>query len=591
MQTVLLEANGRQRQQQQQQQQQQQPPSAMMEVRNPEEPVVPDTVTVEPVSVVADPVLVDPVPVQPVPVEPMAASVGEGLKDEGLTEETDPAPVFRSPNPEPESPEKTDKAEAVAGENRGLATVAGTGLTAADAMELDYPMKLREPKNDVPADSQAAAADDKGAGEGAEDDPDSAERTFSLGPVLPELDDYLTKGGEASVPSSHPARAKIVDALVEGGVEEEAERAWERQFRRLREYRDRNGDCDVPSVDEGLGKWVRRQRDLYAKYGPGGEGGCPGEEEREQRHRHQKQQQPQQKQQLEQQQQHQKQQQDQQPPQQPPHLDSTNDDPSMSSLLKARYASRFERLAKLGLDFTTPLWDVRLRELTEYKETHGHCSPDVGYPKLGIWVVSQRLNIKKMPKERAKALDKIGFVWNHNRTNRSQKAWDKKYTELLEYIKQNGHCNVPATYRHSPLGTWVGKQREEYKKLKDKRSSQLDKYRIDKLNEVKFQWSLQSWTVISWDDRYEALKRFKEKHGHCKVPRNHPDFGNWPAYQKAQYKLFKDGKKSKITKEKVHKLIQIGFLETEYFTGVPQVEPLSNQKGYDDPSYEWTMNL
>ena len=125
----------------------------------------------------------------------------------------------------------------------------------------------------------------------------------------------------------------------------------------------------------------------------------------------------------------------------------------------------------------------------------------------------------------------------------------------------SGHCNVPATYRHSPLGTWVGKQREEYKKLKDKKSSQLDKYRVDKLTKIKFQWSLQAWKTISWDDRYHKLKQFKERHGHCRVPRGHADFGNWPVYQKTQYKLYKDGKKSKITKEKVERLIDIGFLE------------------------------
>ena len=47
-----------------------------------------------------------------------------------------------------------------------------------------------------------------------------------------------------------------------------------------------------------------------------------------------------------------------------------------------------------------------------------------------------------------------------------------------------------------------------------------------------------------------------------KIPRNHPDFGNWPLYQRSQHKLFKEGKKSKLTKEKVDKLIQIGFLES-----------------------------
>ena len=66
---------------------------------------------------------------------------------------------------------------------------------------------------------------------------------------------------------------------------------------------------------------------------------------------------------------------------------------------------------------------------------------------------------------------------------------------------------------------------------------------------------------VSWDDRYEALKKFKEKHGHLQIPAQHPDFGNWPAYQKSQYNRYKEGKKSKITKEKVDKLIAIGFLE------------------------------
>lgn len=40
--------------------------------------------------------------------------------------------------------------------------------------------------------------------------------------------------------------------------------------------------------------------------------------------------------------------------------------------------------------------------------------------------------------------------------------------------------------------------------MKDKKSSQIDKYRIDKLNEVNFQWSLQKSTKISWNDRFEV---------------------------------------------------------------------------------------
>jgi len=100
----------------------------------------------------------------------------------------------------------------------------------------------------------------------------------------------------------------------------------------------------------------------------------------------------------------------------------------------------------------------------------------------------------------------------------------------------------------------------------------------------------------------KALKKFKEQHGHCKIPRNHPDFGNWPIYQKAQYKLFKEDKKSKITAEKVKKLIDIGFLKENDPNSMSLASSVSHaleqmplglvhappKEGYDAASYDWT---
>ena len=106
------------------------------------------------------------------------------------------------------------------------------------------------------------------------------------------------------------------------------------------------------------------------------------------------------------------------------------------------------------------------------------------------------------------------------------------------------------------------------KKLKDKKSSQLDMYRINKLNEINFQWRLQNCSVVSFDERLEALKEFKEKHGHVKIPRNHPDWGNWPNHIQSQYKNYLAGRNAKISKEKVEALLAIGFLEPS-----PQNEP------------------
>ena len=99
------------------------------------------------------------------------------------------------------------------------------------------------------------------------------------------------------------------------------------------------------------------------------------------------------------------------------------------------------------------------------------------------------------------------------------------------------------------------------KKLKDKKSSQLDMYRINKLNEINFQWSLQNYNVVSFDERLEALEKFKEEHGHVQIPRGHPDWGNWPNHIRSQYKNYLAGKKAKISKNKVEALLAVGFLE------------------------------
>ncbi|KAL7460742.1 hypothetical protein ACHAXS_001187 [Conticribra weissflogii] len=166
--------------------------------------------------------------------------------------------------------------------------------------------------------------------------------------------------------------------------------------------------------------------------------------------------------------------------------------------------SRMEKLDAIGFEWEPTMWDKRLEELMEFRKEKGHCDVPIDYPGLGIWVINQRFNLNEMSKERVDALDSLGFIWNHNRKRRSDEAWNKQYNKLLEFIKANGHPNVPTTAGHSKLSKWVGKQREEYKKFINKQSSQLSKKRIDKLNEVGFQWSLQQWTVIPWEERFEV---------------------------------------------------------------------------------------
>ncbi|KAL9180410.1 hypothetical protein ACHAXT_008380 [Thalassiosira profunda] len=483
------------------------PPGFVPNKQQQQQQPVPMATLYEPTPVRAQPPQQPPVPPQPSAakpapkepaIEPKAAEQATETEKDG--EKAEPSPAREAVSPAKETlagdKDKASKENEQAKEQDDAAeddAATEAAKAAPEDTSMDYPMK----KAAEPPAKQSTNND--------------GHEIFPFGPALSHLHLYQrATGGATFVPVSHPAYSKIMTSLVDAGVEGAASALWEQNLQRLKAYKEKNKDCDVPFTDDPLGKWVERQRKLYADH-----------------------------------------------PQ-----STSSSEPDKADESTARLTSRFAKLTALGFDFTTPTWDTRLRELMAYQKEHGHCSPSLAEPKIGIWCVNQRFNLRDMPKERVAALDAIGFVWNHNR-KRNQAAWDKKYGELLDYKKEHGHCNVPATHRHSKLGNWVGKQREEYKRMKDKKSSQLDMYRIEKLNAVGFKWSLQNYTVVSWEDRFEALKQFKEQHGHCRIPRNHQQFGSWPTYQRSQYRLFKEGKKSKMTQERADKLIEIGFFEIQ----------------------------
>ncbi len=56
---------------------------------------------------------------------------------------------------------------------------------------------------------------------------------------------------------------------------------------------------------------------------------------------------------------------------------------------------------------------------------------------------------------------------NHNKRKSklsSEQAWNNKFEELYTFYQENGHADVPQTYKkNKSLGKWVGKQREHYK--------------------------------------------------------------------------------------------------------------------------------
>jgi len=221
-------------------------------------------------------------------------------------------------------------------------------------------------------------------------------------------------------------------------------------------------------------------------------------------------------------------------------------------------------------------WNRRCGELFEYKEEHGHCCVPRKWEEnvpLGKWVHEQRYLYQKssMTGDRKAKLDKIGFVWDASHLSGGQvnnELWNTRFEQLREFKEKEGHCLMPS--RHGPtkqLAIWVDTQRHQYRLRQKGKKSPMTGERIDKLEDVGFVWDashLSGGQVDdeAWDRRFDELAAYKEKYGDCLVPKRrerNKQLKLWVDTQRKEYRLFKEGKKSRMTKKRIEKLDGIGF--------------------------------
>ena len=102
---------------------------------------------------------------------------------------------------------------------------------------------------------------------------------------------------------------------------------------------------------------------------------------------------------------------------------------------------------------------------------------------------------------------------------------------------------------NQPLANWVHYQRA-YK------HSKLSEEHINMLNDIGFDWTVQTRDSIAWNDKFEELKQYKTKKGDCKVPsiyiENQP-LANWVSWQRHRYRI------SRLSEEHINMLNDIGF--------------------------------
>ncbi len=212
-------------------------------------------------------------------------------------------------------------------------------------------------------------------------------------------------------------------------------------------------------------------------------------------------------------------------------------------------------------------WDDYYLLLKEYQKTYGNIDVprfyEKGEIKLGIWLYRQRQAYKgsgtaKITKEQIQLLNELGMKW---RIRVREKTWDDYYQLLKEYQKTYGNIDVPYFYEKNgmKLGSWLSMQRQAYK---GNGKTKIKEEQIQLLNELGMKWQVKV-REKTWNDYYQLLKEYQEKHGTTNVSAYYQDgkteeyqLGVWLHHQRQAYSGFPS---LKITKEQIQLLNELGI--------------------------------
>lgn len=274
---------------------------------------------------------------------------------------------------------------------------------------------------------------------------------------------------------------------------------------------------------------------------------------------------------------------------------------------------KIQKLDSLGMvwDLRTTAWENRIRKILSWKANE-HCGPDEGKHDIMALMARLRAARKKnrVPDWVVKRLDEAGFAWSPYDVK-----WEEKYQQLAIFARQHGHCNLKSIGRpHKKLLPWSHRQRIA------KKNGKLCEVRINRLNEIGFEWDPidESWETMFqkllplkktgllaklgkrwpddpqlgvwansqrhkmkagtlavecierleaigfcwslrkalWESRYDELIRYKELHGHCQVLNGDAEYYQLSLWVTVQRREYRAGK---MGQERILQLNAIGF--------------------------------
>lgn len=193
-------------------------------------------------------------------------------------------------------------------------------------------------------------------------------------------------------------------------------------------------------------------------------------------------------------------------------------------------------------------WPLKYKEAVKFYEKNGHLRVPNTYTQNGInlgrWIQIQRQLYKKnkVTYDRVVLLNKIGMVWNLDRSLKYNLKWALVYKEVLKYYGENGNIEIPIEYsviikgEEVYLNNWIAVQRTMF--LQGKLS--LDKKEM--LDKVGMVWKIRN--RYSWDKMFSLALDYYSLNGNLFIPKNYQvivngetvNLGTWVTNQRRNYK-------------------------------------------------------
>jgi superfamily II DNA or RNA helicase len=242
-------------------------------------------------------------------------------------------------------------------------------------------------------------------------------------------------------------------------------------------------------------------------------------------------------------------------------------------------------------------WDEYFGQLKTYRDRSGDCNIST-YSEdkpLGRWVAYQRIckSEGRLSELRINRLNNLGFNWDWQ-SLKAKETWMKFYRELENYAREHDNPHVPTRWpSNTKLANWVWIQRQRRKgtyKPNGKDFVLLSAEQISLLDKLGF-WDAR---VDKWAERFDQLKRFKEKYGHCEVARvkgEDSELSEWASIQRSR------NSSGKLQTEQKAKMDSIGFpwasedkIEVKWQEMYEQLKTYHSEHGDTDVPGRWKEN-